>query len=312
MRVEGWVDETAQEWAELQQRLQEWLASEPADQYVLLELAWPEDDLEHAAPYVQLTVEDGVVRTEAVSNHHLDPRFRLDEGRVHGLAQLGWEEPDSPGGSRNHWRDYELPEDAGALAELMVATLRDVYGVPAPSFLEASGFDEHGRLDADELPFGLPTAEPSMEPVDVSVVVADDPDELRDHVATTVASVVDHEVEFDEDGDIPVPAGSTLMFVRVAEDSPSVTLFATVLFDVRWTPRVGHTLNEMNKRMRYGRLVFHRGQVLLEHRLFCRPFVPELLRHDVVGMTGFIPQLESDLHDRLGGSLLSDHHDGAV
>ena len=38
-----------------------------------------------------------------------------------------------------------------------------------------------------------------------------------------------------------------------------MTLFTAVLRDVRWTPRVGHTLNEVNKGIRYGRVVFHAG-----------------------------------------------------
>ena len=302
----------------MQRRLEEWLAGEPADRYVLLELAWPEDELAHAAPYVQLTVADGVVRSEAVSNHHLDPRFRLDAGRVKALAELGWEAPGSPGGpdgpdgSRNHWRDDELPEDAGTLARLLVGTLRDVYGVPAPCFLQASGFDEHGPLVADELPFGLRTSTPPAPPVDVTVVVPGDTDDLRHHVAAVVGSIVEHEVEFDEDGDVPVPVDDNVVYVRVDEDAPAVTLYAAVLSDVHWTPRVGDTLNDVNKRFRYGRLVFHKGHVFLEHRLFCRPFVPALLRHAVEGMTGIVGHVEQDLQDRLGGPRLGDSENGAA
>jgi hypothetical protein len=36
---------------------------------VLIELAWPDVDLNQAQPYVQLAVEGMTVRSEAVSNH---------------------------------------------------------------------------------------------------------------------------------------------------------------------------------------------------------------------------------------------------
>lgn len=145
------------------------------------------------------------------------------------------------------------------------------------------------------------------------MTLATDSDELRDLVAEAVSSVVDVEVEFDPDGDVPVPVGSTVVYVRVEEDSPSVTLFAAVLRDVRWTPRVGHTLNEVNKSVRYGRVVFHAGHVLLEYRMFTGTFVPALLRHAVIGMTtGLVDGLDTRLQETIGGRTLADHQDGVA
>jgi hypothetical protein len=43
------------------------------------------------------------------------------------------------------------------------------------------------------------------------------------------------------------------------------------------------------------RVVCHDGHVPLECRLFARPFVPELLRHAVIGMTGLADGLEGEL-----------------
>jgi hypothetical protein len=314
MSIEVWEHETAQAWRVLQGLLGEWLAGEPAEQSVIVALPWPEGDLEHAAPYVQMAVlGDGTVRSEAVSNDYLDPRFRLDGMRIDALRGLGWvrgEDDGDSGRSRNFWRHDDLPEDADVLAETLVATLRDVYGVPAPCFLEASGFSEAGPLEEGDLPFGLPVVGPVVAPIDVTAVVASDPDDLRDLVAAAVASVVQDEVEFDADGDIPVPAGNTVVYVRVAEGSPSVRLFAPLLHDVRWTPRVGHVLNEANGRLDYARVAFHSGQVIIEYQMFARPFVPELLRHAVVGLTRLADGLDAELQGRIGGATLADHQDG--
>lgn len=91
-----------------------------------------------------------------------------------------------------------------------------------------------------------------------------------------------------------------------------MTLVAAVLYDVRWTPRVGHTLNEVNKSIRYGRVVFHAGHVLLEYRMFCRPFVPEPMGHALTGMTRLVEGLDVRLQESIGGRTLADHQDGVA
>jgi hypothetical protein len=288
MSIVIWERETAQTWSALQGRLGEWLTGEPAEQCVIVALPWPDDDLEHAAPYVQMAVlGDGTVRSEAVSNCYLDPRFRLDETRIDALAGLGWIEGENAdsGGALSFWRHDDLAEDADVVAE---------------------------TLDEDELPFGLPVVGPDMPSVDVTAVVATDPDDLRDLVAVAIASVVEHEVEFDVDGDIPMPAGNTVVYVRVAESSPSVRLFAPLLHDVRWTPRVGHVLNAANGRLDYARVAFHGGQVTIEYQIFARPFVPELPRNAAIGLSELVDGLDVEPQGRIGGKILADHQDGTA
>ena len=46
--------------------------------------------------------------------------------------------------------------------------------------------------------------------------------------------------------------------------------------------------------------------------MFCHPFVPELMRHAVLGMTGLVDGLDVQLQQRIGGSILSDHQDGVA
>ena len=215
--------------------------------------------------------------------------------------QTGSAVGDADRGEKNFWREDHLPEDAAALASAVVATLRDVHGVLGPAFLTASGQGEVGELAADDLPFDLVLGEPPREPVNLSVHLAADPDDLRDLVAQAVDASTsgDFVIEFDADGDIPVPTKIGMVYVRVEEDEPTVCLFTSLLGGVPWTPRVGHTLNETNKGLRFGRVVFHGDQIVFEHRLFCRPFVPELLRHGLVGMT----EAGIGLQDEIRGSL---------
>ncbi len=309
--TEAWEQETEQSWVALEQRLATWLEWIPPDEAVVIEMPWPDGGLEGAAPYVQLTVDEVTVRSEAASNRYLDERFRLDGAREAALVDLGWIQPDAEE-SDNFWREDEIPDGSADLAARLVSTLREVYGVPAPAFLVTRGFTDEGPLAAEELPFGLTISLPAPPKVDLTITVPEGADDLRDLVAEALSTAVDISIEFDADGDIPVPAASTVVYVRVDEDAPSVTLFSAALCDVRWTPRVGHTLNDVNKTIRYGRAVFTGSHVMLEHRLFCWPFVPELLRYALVAMLKEIDDLAIDLQQRIGGSLLRDHQDGVA
>ena len=298
-------------WSELADRLTDWLTDVPPDGHVIIELAWPDDDGESgAAPYVQVAIDGLAVRSEAVSNDYLAPRFRLDDPRAEALLDIGWDEPDEPDVCQNYWRADQLPDDAGLVAEALVGALRDVYGVPDPSFLEVSGFDDEAPWTADDLPLGLTVRRPTPPQVDLTALVAESADELRDLVAEVLVAIVGGPVEFDPDGDIPVPAGDGLLYVTVDEETPCVRLWTLLLHDVPWKPRVGFELNRVNTMLRFARVAYRDGTVVLEHDMYSRPFVPEHLRAAVAGVTGLVDGLAAKLQTVIGGRLLSEPADG--
>jgi hypothetical protein len=299
-------------WTELEHRLADWLTDVPPDGHLVIELAWPDEDESKAAPYVQLAIDGLAVRSEAVSNHYLASRFRLDDARVETLLEAGWDKPDEDDGGLNYWREDQVSVDAELVAEALVTALRDVYGVPDPSFLVASGSGADGRWGADDLPLGIRVREPEQRQIDLTAVVAGSPDELRDLVAGAVASVTIGDVEFDPDGDIPVPAGDVTFYVSVDEESPAVRLWAVLLHDVPWKPRVGFELNRANNHLRYARLQLQNGLVVLEYQMYCRPFVPQLLRAAVSAMSGLVEGMDARLQVLIGGRLMSDMADGAA
>lgn len=156
-------DQTAMHaWSGLTELLADWLMSAPDDGYVIIDLAWPDDRLIDAAPYVQFAVHGHHVRSEAASNNVLDPLFRLGPRRIADLKQLGWRTPTPTmgEGSTNFHRDDVLPDDAGSLARRLVATLRDVYGVPEPCFLLVCGFDDEVTWSESDLLLGLKVVRP--------------------------------------------------------------------------------------------------------------------------------------------------------
>ena len=303
MTTEIWRQETDTAWAALQSRLEEWLDVCRGDNTVVVELDWPEGG-HGAAPYVQFTVEDDYwLHAEAVSNHFLAETFQLDKSRTQALERLGWSAPTEE--VPNYSYDGELPEESAGAADLLVGTLREVYGVLTPAFLRVHGFGDDAIWEDDDTPFGLT---PRLDPepvVDLTAVKAEGPDHLRDLLAAALEPLVD-EVEFDPDGDIPVPAGRTTIYVRVEEDAPAIRLFGWLLSDVKWTPRVGHVLNEFNRRLNFVRLVHHDGYVMFMAQLIALPFVPEHLRQSVAGLQYALDGLDERVQARLGGTLIGE------
>jgi hypothetical protein len=302
------AENTTRDWAILESRLAAWLRDVPAGDTVVLEMPAPYDDLEGTSPYVQIAVEqDGFARGEAASNTYLDKRFALDDIRLGQLDAMGWSAPtcgvfDLPDdGSTNFFVDLGLPDDADQLADLLVATLRDVFGVPHPTFLTVKGFGSAGRLDSEDLPFGLTVAAQEPAATECTTALPEGPDELRDLVEATLATVVEHELTYDIDGDIPIYGDSAVIYVRVEEDSPSIRVFAPFLSNVRWTPRVGSTIADVNLRARYAKVIFHDGVLFATMQLYGAPFVPEHLCHAVEGIRALVTDVVDELQETLGG-----------
>lgn len=308
MSSSDWEASTARDWAGIESRLAEWLGDVPEGDTVILETPTPYDDLDGASPYVQITVEDdGLVRGEVSSNNYLDERLALNDARISQLEAMGWcaptcgveEDPDT--GSTNFYADLDLPSDADLLAAMLVMALRDVFGVPHPSFVTVAGFGPAGRLDAEEMPFGLTVSAPDAAEAETTTAGPESADELRDLVETALADVVEHELTYDSDGDIPIYADGAVIFVRVEEDSPSIRVFAPLLSNLRWTPRVGSKLSDLNLRARYAKVIFSDGVLFATVQLYGSPFVAAHLCQAVEDIRALVTDVADDLLETLGG-----------
>jgi hypothetical protein len=238
-------------------------------------------ELEGAAPYVQiLGLGTDQVRGEVSGDTYLDARLRLSEARTHALLALGWTAPDAmpdkefATGSANFTAD--LPRSSAArLVEMTVATVRDVFGVPHPSFLE--------------LPCLTPT------------VTSGGTHNLRSQVERTLAEHFQEPVLRDADGDIAIRAGSAMVFVRVATDAPVVELFSPLLLGAPGDALALERINRANRTIRFAKLTWTGGRVMANQELWCDPFVPELLLGAVAVMTRLADELDDRLRAEIGG-----------
>lgn len=298
-------------WLAFGSRLRATLGGLRDSQVVMLELPSPhdEDALDGAVPYLQFTgYGGGVVRAEVSSNAFLDEHHRLDAHQEQRLTELGWSPPsygpdDEPdAGSPNFFAD-STTEDVDRLVPMSVNTIHDVFGVPHPSFLTATGFAAGDGVAVPDVGLGVP------RPVVVGQVQADEalavmpsgPDHLRALVDHALTPVFGHAPVRDADGDIPVRSGSAMVFVRVLPDGPVIELFSPLLLDVEGSALVLERITRLNRRMRFVSFFWDGGTVYARTQLFCQPFVSEHLRHALMVISEVADRLDDEMRPELGG-----------
>lgn len=113
------------------------------------------------------------------------------------------------------------------------------------------------------------------------------------------------ELQRDPDGDIPIPRGSAVVFVRVRGrvDQPSqVIMFSPMLNGVAQSPELLEALNEINRQLRLGR-AYHMGQQVMLH---CEVLADALRAEDLVWALEYMTQaadlFDSQLMVRFGGT----------
>lgn len=308
-------------WTRFRGRLADAIAALEDDDCLFLEVevGLDDDDFPGAAPYLQFLGWGGdLVRGEVVSNAYLDERFRLGAADEERLADIGWsaptyalgEEPDS--GSVNFHVDREVRE-ADLLAVMSVRALREVFGCAHPVFLAADGLEED---PADEPPPAAPAG--STPPAVTAATVGEEkPDEQKpdEEVATFPDSrehlqeLVDRALEVmtgepvrhDEDGDVPIVTGESVLFVQVVGDRPAVDLYAELVCRIGDLERAAQEVAILNRGATSAKFSLREDRVLLRYRLYAWPFAPAQLRVAVADLRQDLDDVARDLASRVGG-----------
>ena len=294
---------TARAWSRFQARLADHLAEMGDDDMLVIDAEVADDAIDGAAPYVQFAgFGDGsMVRGEVSSNNYLAEPYALDEDRISTLTALGWSMPTvgqgqpEGEGSGNFYTDLPLTE-ADRLAVMAVKALREVFGVAHPAFLVADGLGEDP--DAPEPSVAVSAVE-AEEPL---AVMPESAEHLRDLVDEALTPLFGSAPQHDDDGDIPVPWGSSLVFVRVDEDVPVVQLFSFVVEDVEDLERAAFEVGVLNRDFRFIKFLLVEDRVMARVHLPAWPFVPEHLRSMLTGMSAKLDEIDEDLVARIGGT----------
>ena len=255
-----------------------------------------------AAPYVQFCAwGPGRVHAEVSSNAYLDTQVWLDDHAEAALLDLGWEAPThavgepADSGSPNFYLDAERRE-GDRLATMAVAALRDVLGVPHPAFLSwpAAGRAAEAEVDAGR----AGAAEGADEPL---AVMPESPEHLRTLAAAALRTPDGPEVGFDEDGDIPLPRGSALVYVRVSDTVPMIEVFSYVVQGALDAERAAFEVAVLNRDTSLVKFVLLDDVLLATVHLPAFPFAPRQLRATVAAMAEVVNRVDDDLVARVGG-----------
>ena len=298
---------TARAWSRFQARLADHVAEMTDQDTLVVDAEVADEDVDGAAPYVQFAGfgEGTMVRGEVSSNAYLAARYYLSAEQYAALEALGWHaptvgsgEPEGEG-SANFFLDLPVTE-ADRLAVMSVKALREVFGVAHPAFLMAGDLARDPVGEGDDMLPAVPTERPAEVDEPLATMPESD-EELRDLVDAALTSLFGATPKKDDDGDIPVPWGSSLVFVRVEQDVPIVQLFSVVVEGVTDLRRAAFEVNVLNRDLRFMKFILVEDRVLAQVHLPAWPFVPEHLRTMLTGMSQRIDEIDEDLVARIGG-----------
>lgn len=295
-------------WDDFEKALAEVLSAMPLETFLILAL--PSDEAGERA-YVQFAhLASGPagsewLRAEASGSSYLPTTRPLTPEQEERLLGLAWKRPPPGGLSPNFVREWEMPAPFAEVAHLVVETLQDVYGVAAPDALRYTYARFEGSPRVETLELGLrpdePRPKPRAKPPTRPTAAALEPlveDGLRRLLGV-------ERLVRDSDGDYPIPVGSALLFVRVVDGRPPVVaMYSTVLADVDESPVLFAAINDINRRMHFGRAFWVARHVVVATELPAVDISADQIAFACLQLGTLADHLDDVLHGRYGGTLM--------
>jgi len=293
-------------WEMFEARLAAALERMPVESYLILTTPSSAGGPTYYVQFARHVDEEGGstgLRAEAVSSSYLPADRPLAPDQEQLLVGLGWEPPgDDPG--RNFFRMWPQPALLAEVARLAVRTLREVYGIAAPADLRfVHSFFDRGDVPDPDLGIQAERRTPRSTP---RGRVRHDAASLRALVEKALRGWLGlDELVRDADGDYPIRVGSVLMFVRLLEGMPPVVqIFAPILRDIAESPVLTAALNEINGRIRFGRVFWMHRQVIVAMELTALDVSAGQVVFACVELGNLADHLDDGLHGRFGGATM--------
>ncbi len=253
---------------------------------------------------------DPLVRCEIPTDLQLPPRRRLSGTDRARLLDQGWIQPD-PVEPPLQFEDFDIGDEpallvekasrwADQLAAMIVAVFRDTWDVPHPSFLTL----HHLGADAEPVPGETPDPTPRPAPLDRYLAIRPrDTDHLREVIARTVADILGHEPERDQDGDIVLRFGAALALVIANEAAPEIQLWAPLVRDISGRTRAAELVTDLNRRWPYLRFALYEDRLRVMIDMLADPFVPQHLADMIEHLGDFLNGVDEEFASHFGGVL---------
>jgi hypothetical protein len=302
---------TVQAWAEFQTRLAEVISmiDESGDLTI-----GTNSEASDQAPYVRFrSSEAGRLQADAADNAELGQPYQLGAGQLEAMETMGWHRGPADGGPHLGFWVEAAQEDSEWMAELAVRVLRDVYGVQHPVFLAPDQLAEVLRpVGPTEPVIDAPAHLERVLPVDFASTLPRNRSHLTELVDAELTAMYGHPPIRDEEGDVAIRVGSTMVFLRTANDGQEVVVFAALVHDVEGRSRATEVLNDLNVEARWVKFQLVRDRVFVTLSVPARPFVPAHLQQAVRIMSEVADGIDDELASKLRGrTTFSDYGDGS-
>lgn len=300
----------AQAWSDFTGRLAEVISMIDESADLTIRSASATDASDSRPPFVRLSSPARLtVRAEAAANAALGPGYQLSADQLGALSAGGWQEPADGGGSFTIQGSQDAADD---IAQAVVGALRDVYGVPHPVFLDPDQLAEiltpgPAAIEGSDGTTTLTPVAGAFEPpsgprgTSFGAILPTGRDHLDALVEAELAATLGYAPVRDEEGDIVIRVGSTLLFLRAADDGQDVVLFSAVVHDVDGRSRAAEVINDLNVEARWVKFQLVRDRVFVTTSVPARPFVPAHLHQAVRVMSDVADGVDEELAAKLHG-----------
>lgn len=285
---------TAQAWSEFQARLTEVISmiDDSGD------LTIGTESVAGGAPFVRFSSPGrDRIRGEAAGNAALSETFQLSLDQLSAMEALGWRPPSANGSTSSAQFSAEDTQDnSDRMSELAVSALRDVYGVQHPVFLAPD------QLAEVLTPRVADVEEPTeFDDGDVLATLASGQRHLDALVDDELTEMFGHRPIRDDEGDVAIRVGSTMLFLRTSLDAREILIFAAVVHEVEGRSRATEVLNDLNVEARWVKFQLVRDRVFVTASVLARPFVPAHLQQAVRIVSETADGIDNDLATKLNG-----------
>ncbi|GAA4888813.1 hypothetical protein GCM10025789_01410 [Tessaracoccus lubricantis] len=279
-------------WEDFTTRLDEVLSVMDATADLTISVASAKKDGEGAEeelPGIRFSmIEPGVIAAYVRGPHGVPTAQQAGD-----LHRLGWDQPTV---DEQRFHTVVDQEESLALAQLATETLSEVFGVLHPVFLEPDQLAEILKGQTDWVPL---TPKPlTRDQVAVMPANRTELDNLVDH---ELAKAFGHPPLRNEQGDVAIRVGSTIVFLRSTPDAAELVLFSALVHDVEGRSRACEVLNDLNVEARYGRFALHRDRVFVQVSVAAKPFVPAHLHQALIHLAQIADGIDDALASKLGG-----------
>jgi hypothetical protein len=286
------------EWRPFANRLAAALAALEEDQNLVVAVT-------HRQRFVQFAGSGASgLRAESVSNGYLAEADLLKCDQIAALTAAGWRSPTHApdaskaekdrAGSPNFFADFDAPVPLDEVADLAVRTLTQVFGVSHPDQLEYDAFDTKGG----QISFPGLCRRRTQRPGSA----AESDSAFAPGLLAAMREITGFgDLEFDNDGDICLPRGSQVVFVRRLGATPFVRIWSPLVRGVDETTDLLGQLNALNASAGLVRFSIHDGVVFAEADVAAEPIVVKHVDLALRSFCGATDGVDAMLQREFGG-----------